>query len=147
VIEVPSVSQIMTRPVVTINALRTVQEAAQLMKEKQIESLVVCWQGRAVGIITEKDFVHRMVAPGKPHDTPIREVMSRPVIMVDHRKSIRDAARLMVEHDVRRLPVKDGLKVVGMVVASDFIRYESKQSTTEKIIKALTRTTETAVTA
>ncbi len=138
-VQMTNLSAIMSTPIITINAQKTVSDTAKLMDEKKIESLVVCWNGRTVGIITEKDLVRRVLARDLPSDTPVREVMSKSPVMIDVKTSIKKAARVMVDENVKRLPVKDGLKVVGMVVASDFIRYESKKSLTERILEVLSR--------
>lgn len=138
-VKMTNVSEIMSTPVVTINAQKAVSDAAKLMDEKKIESLVVCWNGRAVGIFTEKDLVRRVLARDLPSDTPVREVMSKSPVMIDVKTSIKKATRVMVDENVRRLPVKDGLKVVGMVVASDFIVYESKKSSAERLLEVLSR--------
>jgi len=134
-----NVNEIISTPVVTINAQKTVNDAARLMDEKKIESLVVLWNGRAVGIVTEKDLVRRVLARDLPSDTPVREIMSKPPIMVNIKTSIKKAARVMVDENVKRLPIKDDLHVVGMVVASDFMRYLSKKSSTERILDTLSR--------
>ncbi|MCW4048096.1 MAG: CBS domain-containing protein [Candidatus Bathyarchaeota archaeon] len=139
--KLPHVSEIMSKPVVTIQADKSLHEAARLMKEKKIESLVVCWRGEAVGIITEKDFVRRVIAENLPLDTPVREVVSSPIVMVNAKASINEAARIMIENRVKRLPVKDGLKVVGMVTASDFIRHQSKMTSRDKILEILAGST------
>jgi len=135
----PSVEEIMTKAVVTIGSGGTVLEAAKLMHQQNVGDLIVMDEGVAKGIVTERDLVRRVIAQSKPVTTKIIEVMSNPLIIIDQDCSLRDAARKMVKYKIRRLPVTQNGKLVGIVATSDFARHLSKKSFSEAVIAAMTR--------
>ncbi|XHH10392.1 MAG: cyclic nucleotide-binding/CBS domain-containing protein [Candidatus Bathyarchaeia archaeon] len=135
----PSVKDIMTKDVVTIEADKCVFDAAQLMTEKSLGCLPVVIKGYPVGIITERDIVRRIVAKHASPDTKLTEAMTKHLITVDPDTSLRDAARIMQKNKIRRLPVLKNNQLVGIVVASDFVRNVGKKTTTEEILDALGR--------
>jgi Predicted signal-transduction protein containing cAMP-binding and CBS domains len=135
----PSVKDIMTKNVVTIESNRTAFDAAQLMAEKELGSVIVVVQAFPVGIITERDIVRRIVAKRASFDTKLTEVMTKTLITVEPETSLREAARVMSSNKIRRLPVLKQNKLVGIVVASDFVRNVGKKTTTEEILDALGR--------
>ena len=137
--DMPSVKDIMTKPVVTIDASKTVFEAAELMTGKGIGCLVITQNGAPAGIVTERDFLRRIVAKRSSFDTKISEIMSKALVTVDPEASIKEAARLMATNKIRRLPVVKQNKLVGIVVASDFVRQIGKKSTSEEILEAIGR--------
>ncbi len=135
----PSVKDIMTKDVLTIEPSQTVYEAAQLMASSGFGCLVVVVKAFPVGIITERDIVHRIVAKRASVDLKISEAMTKSLITVTPEISLREAARLMSANKIRRLPVLKNNKLVGIVVASDFVRNVGKKTTTEEILDALGR--------
>ena len=128
----------MMRPVVKISSRQTVSEAARIMKECGRGSLVVMEGDIAVGIITERDFVTRVAAEDLPYATPVSQVMSSPLRTIDANASLKEAARIMFEHKIRRLPVVEGGTLAGMIAAWDFLDQLSKRTITEEIWQALT---------
>lgn len=135
----PSVKDIMTKDVITIGADKTVFDAAVLMTEKSLGCLPVLVNGYPVGIITERDIVRRIVAKRALLDTKLVEVMTKSLITVEPDTSIKEAARLMSKNKIHRLPVLKNNQLVGIVVASDFVRNVGKKTTTEEILDALGR--------
>ncbi len=133
----PSVKDIMTKDVITIEANKKVFEAAELMSERGLGCLIVVIKAFPVGIITERDIVRRIVAKRSSLDAKISEVMSKTLITVDPETSLKEAARVMSNNKIRRLPVLKNNKLVGIVVASDFVRNVGKMTTTEEILNAL----------
>ena len=97
---------------------------------------------KAVGMVTERDFVRRFVADKLPYDTKICEIMSKQLIVIEFNAPISEAARIMIEHKIRRLPVIKEEKLVGIIVASDFLRKLSKKTLTEQYLEALARARE-----
>ncbi len=138
-IVMPSVKEIMTTEVVTIDGDKTVLEAAQLMSSKGLRCLIAVDQSLPIGIITERDIVRRIVAKNASFNLKVSEVMTKTLITVDVGTSIRQAARVMSTNKIRRLPILDQKKLVGIVVASDFVRNVGKKTTTEEILDALGR--------
>lgn len=110
---------IMSKPVITITPHRTVREAAKLMADKDIECLVVAWGDRAVGIITEKDLVRKVIAKDLPYTTDVYEIMSKPLITIESDAYPDEAIKQMKKFDISRLPVEDDGKLVGIVTESD----------------------------
>jgi CBS domain-containing protein len=135
----PSVKDIMTKEVVTIESSKTVFEAAELMTQKGLGCLVVVIKGFPVGILTERDIVRRIVAKRGPLDQKITEVMTKTVITVEPETSLKEAARVMSTNKIHRLPVLKQNKLVGIVAASDFVRNVGKKTSTEEILEALGR--------
>lgn len=135
----PSVKDLMTKNGITIDLNKTVFDAAVLMSEKEIACLVIMDDKTPIGIVTERDFVRRVVSKKTPLDTKISEIMSKPIITVDPDSSLRDAARLMINSKIRRLPVVKENKLVGILVVSDFAQQLSKKTITEEIWEAMAR--------
>jgi len=134
-----AVKDIMTKNVITIDVGKTVFEAAQLMSEKSIGCLVVTDGGVPTGIVTERDFVKRIVAQHASFSVKVAEIMSRSLVTVDPDASVKEAARLMSDNKIRRLPVLKGNKLVGIIVATDLVRNVGKKTTTEEILDAIGR--------
>jgi len=125
------ISDIMSSPVVTIDKKAKVRDAAQLMTEKRIGSIIITEDGRPVGIITERDVLERVVSPSRdPTMTETGEVMSSPLITIQREKGILEAMRKMREHDISRLVVMDDGTMVGIVSEKDIIRAVSIASLT-----------------
>jgi CBS domain-containing protein len=135
----PTVKDIMTKEVITIDNSKSVFEAAELMSSKGLGCLIVVIKGFPVGIITERDIVRRIVAKRSSPDVKVVEVMTKKLITVGPDTSLKEAARVMSTNKIRRLPVLKYNKLVGIVVASDFVRNVGKKTTTEEILDALGR--------
>lgn len=135
----PSVKDIMTKEVVTIEAGKTVFDAAELMSNKSLGCLIIVIKGFPVGIITERDIVRRIVAKRASADLKLTEVMTKDLITIDPDASLKEAARLMSTNKIHRLPVIKQNKLLGIVAASDFVRNVGKKTTTEEILDALGR--------
>lgn len=116
------VRDIMASPPVTAPPGMTVLEAARLMRARDIGSLIVQDGSRAVGIVTERDLVGKVVAEGRdPRTTQVRELMSSPLLTIKPDADVLDAARAMARHHVRRLPVQNGANLLGIVSERDIL--------------------------
>jgi len=135
----PSVKDIMTKNVITITVDKSVFEAAELMNSKGIGCLLIVKDEVPVGIVTERDFVRRVVAKNLPYSVKVSEIMTKNLVTVDPDVSLKDAAGLMSINKIRRLPVLKQNKLVGIVVASDFVRNIGKKNVGEEILDALGR--------
>ena len=115
-----TVQDAMTSTPTAITPDTTVQEAARLMKMEDVGSLPIVEDGRLTCVITDRDLAIRGVAEGLGAETPVRELASKDVVTIDPQQSLEEAARLMAEHQVRRLPVveEDG-NLVGMLAQAD----------------------------
>jgi CBS domain-containing protein len=135
----PKVKDLMTENVITLDVHKTVFDAAELMSKIRVGCLVIVDGEEPVGIVTERDLVRRILARKRPLDTKISEIMSKPLKTVDPDASLKEAARIMVDNKIRRLPVSKDNKLVGLIVASDFARQLSKKTITEEILSAIAR--------
>ena len=113
------------RAVISLAAGEPVLEAARLMNEKGIGSVVVTDEGDVVGIFTERDMVRRVVADQRdPFTAKLRDVMSSPVVSCSPDTPLNDCAVILTEKGIRRLPVSDDGRLVGLVTSRDILAYE-----------------------
>ena len=124
------VREVMTPSVISVEPSSSVRDAAQVMVERGVGSVVVMEAGRPVGILTERDILKRVVVRGlDPVKTRVGEVMSSPLVTVSADAYIIDASRLMAQRDIRRLLVVEGDKPVGVVTEKDLLRGLNKYLT------------------
>ena len=117
-----TVSQLMTSEVVTVEAGTSVVDTAKLMTDRKIGSVLVEQNGEIVGIVTESDIVRRVVGVDlAPYFMPVEHVMSAPVIGIDQRRPITDAADLMERHGTRHLAVEHSGAIVGVLSVRDLL--------------------------
>jgi len=115
-----SVREAMTEKVLTITPTATVAQAARVMAERGVGSIVVAKGNKPVGILTERDLLMKVVAAdAKPSTIRVGKVMSSPVLTVSPEVEITDAARTMIKNKIRRLPVVEKGRLVGIITASD----------------------------
>ena len=133
------VKDVMTEKVVTVEANKTVSEAAALMAENDVANLIVMDNNIPTGIVTERDFVRRVMAKNKASKTKISEIMSTPLRVIDPDAPLKEAARRMVRKRIRRLPVIQDNKLVGIITTTDFARHLSKKTFTDDILEAIGR--------
>jgi CBS domain-containing protein len=119
-------SVLMHTKIETIASERTVLEAAQIMAEKRIGSLLVIEAGEMVGIVTETDVVRKGIAPHLPANTTrVGALMNYPLIQIDINRTVRDASRLMAEKRIRHLAVSEDNKVIGLLSVRDLVKMVS----------------------
>ena len=115
-----NISTLMTYPVLRIDKDSTAQEAAEVMGREHVGSLLVRWKGDDIGIITERDIISKIISRrGDLEETKVKDIMSKPLVTVDRDTTGEDAVRTMVENDVRRLPVTDKGRIIGIFTTSD----------------------------
>ena len=118
------VRDIMTKNVVTIEVNRTALEAAKIMAEKGISSLIVLNDQDPVGIVTERDFVKKIcIKELNVSRVKVNDVMSKLRTFADPEISIEVAVQRMVNHKIRRLPIMEDGKVVGIITVTDLAKY------------------------
>ncbi|MDD7220792.1 MAG: CBS domain-containing protein [Oscillospiraceae bacterium] len=125
------VRDLMSKSVVTIAPEESAALAARLLSRHELGALPVCAaDGTLVGIVTDRDIVTRCVAAGEePGRVPVRDIMSPAPSVITPETPISDAARLMAQRQVRRLPVVEQGHVVGMLSLGDLAR--SRRTDTE----------------
>ncbi|MDP9245018.1 MAG: CBS domain-containing protein [Chloroflexota bacterium] len=123
------VEELMTRDPKTLRPDSTCTEAATLMKREDCGSLPVVQDGKLVGIVTDRDIVLRAVAEKKdPATLKMSEIMTKGPATVGPDATAAEASKLMSDKQVRRLPVVDGGKLVGMLVIGQLARHESNSA-------------------
>ena len=115
------ISEVMSSDVQTISPDATIEEAAQEMRDGDFGLLPVGDEEQLLGVITDRDIAVRAVAEGSGPDTLVREIMSEGVIWAHEDDSIEEAAKIMSDHQIRRLPIVDAdQRLVGIVSLGDF---------------------------
>jgi CBS domain-containing protein len=133
------ISEILTAPVVTVDADTPVASAARTMRDRHLGALLVTQTGDLVGLITDRDITLSVIAEqGDVESTTVAEVMTREPAFVRDHAGIFEAIRVMQRANVRRLPVVDQhLHPVGVITADDLLIYLSNELGT--LAKALHR--------
>ena len=119
------VNHIMSKNVLTVDKSTSLQEAALNMKKSKIGCVIVTEGTKPIGIVTERDFVIKVAAEGRPLFTDIYEVMSSPLITIDPEETIWEAAEMMKEKGIHKLVVKKNEKIIGIVTTTDIVRISS----------------------
>jgi CBS domain-containing protein len=113
------ISDVMTQGVVTAETDDTLRRVGELMRDRNVGSVVVCDGGRPVGVITDRDLAIAVVADTVEADAPAGEHASRPLVTGEVEMDIEEAVALMVQHHIRRLTVIRGEELVGIVTIDD----------------------------
>jgi CBS domain-containing protein len=129
-----SVRDAMTEDPRSIGASASVVEAARMMREEDIGSLPITDDEKLVGMITDRDITTRVVAEAAdPNLTPVGDVYSRDLISVAPDEGLEEAVQLMARHQVRRLPVVENGRLVGIVAQADIALSENEKKTGELV--------------
>ena len=115
------ISDIMSFPVVTVGADTTMQKTASILRDKGCTGVPVVDNDVLVGIISRRDF--RKIRKESNLKSPVKAYMSRNIVTIELGRSPMEASRLMVRHDVGRLPVVEDGRVIGIVTRSDVMLY------------------------
>jgi CBS domain-containing protein len=113
-----------------------VLEAIRQMAEHHVGALVVMKGTELQGIISERDYARKVILHGRSSaETPVREIMSSPVITVSPQQTVQDCMKLVTERRVRHLPVVEGGRVVGIISIGDLVKavIEDQQQTIEQL--------------
>jgi CBS domain-containing protein len=135
-----SISEVMTSNPRTVGSSTSVLEAARLMKTEDVGSVPILEDERLIGMITDRDIAIRVAAEGKDaQSTTVGEIASRDVVTIDPQQNLDEAARLMAQHQVRRLPVveEDG-RLVGIVAQAD-VAQAGKDSLTGELVQQISQ--------
>jgi CBS domain-containing protein len=132
-----SVGDIMTQDPRTVDEGNTLVDAAKAMAEADIGSVVVVDESGVAGLITDRDIVVRAVAEGRdPGSTAVKDVCSADVVTVTQDQDLDEAIRLMREHDLRRVPVVQDGRPVGILSLGDVAVEREPDSTLADISAA-----------
>ena len=128
-----TVLQIM-RTIVSVDSKAKAKEAARLMTERRIGSLIANREGLPFGIVTERDLVEKIVAQGAdPTKVTVGDIMTVPLATIDASSSLIDAARKMVEKRVKRLVVTEHDKILGIISQTDVVQHLADLPTLAKL--------------
>jgi len=139
------VSTIMSTKVVTAKATDKVSKALQTMVRHKIGSVIVVEKGRPVGILTERDVSTRIAKGQKVRGMVVRNMMSKPLVTIGPSAEVSQAVEQMVRKDIRRLPVIESDRLVGMVTERDIFRWMIKVAYAPNIPEDLRKLVETRV--
>jgi CBS domain-containing protein len=121
-----NVSQLLDRKgreLFSITPGAAVLDAIRLMAEHHVGALLVLQGAELCGIVSERDYARKVILLGRSSaDTPVRDIMSTPVLTVQPEATVEKCMQLMTEHRVRHLPVVEGRRVVGMVSIGDLVK-------------------------
>jgi len=135
------VRDVMVKEVITVDEDSTVREAVDIMNEFQIGSLIVLERGKAKGIVTERDFLRRVIAGAKDvMNTRVKEIMTTPLVVVEPTMDLEEAVKLMFQSKIKKLAVVDANKLVGIVTLTDIARFQPQMI---RMLKKLTAKQET----
>jgi CBS domain-containing protein len=113
------IREVMTETVVTAPPERTVREIAEMMRERNVGSVVLIEEQRPVGFLTDRDLTVSVLADGRDLGDHAADHASSPVITASAEMRVEEAAELMVRHGVRRLVIVDGERLTGILTLDD----------------------------
>ena len=117
--------------VLEIDADASVLEAVGQMVENNVGSLLVTERGEVAGIVTERDYLRRVTLEGRTEESPVREIMSSPLVVVTPETPVEECMALMTDRRIRHVPVVDEGRVIGIVSIGDLVKFKSKLQTFE----------------
>lgn len=138
------VEKIMTPAVISLDCSKTAQEAAALMAEKELGSVVVTKDGKLFGIVTHSDIVRWAGLRQKLLDAKLEGSVSRPLITIGRGATLEEAAKVMIKNQIHKLPVVDGDKLLGIVTITDlavFLSPSRRPGLALSVLQAITRGT------
>lgn len=131
------VADVMVKEVITIDARLTVKEAADIMNKFEIGCVIAVRKGKAMGILTERDLLKRVIAEGRDASKiKVKDVMTSPLVVTESDMDLGEAVRLMFKMKIKKLPVVDGKKLVGLVSLTDIARFQPQMITILKQLAA-----------
>ncbi len=113
------ISEVMTHAVVSADVADTLRHVGGLMRERNVGSVVVCDGGRPMGVITDRDLALAVLADNADPDGVAGDHASRPLVSGDVQMDLDDAADLMIQHHIRRLPLLEDGELAGIVTIDD----------------------------
>lgn len=131
------VMDVMTRNVATVNRNDSVEKAAELMSEHNVGSIPICDNNKVVGVITDRDIALRSVAKGSDNNIKVGDIMTSNPVVANKEMDIHDAARIMSERQIRRLPVEDNQNIVGIVSLGDIAIEPKHENEAQKALSSI----------
>jgi CBS domain-containing protein len=138
-----SIEHVMKKDVASLDCSKTALDAVDLMIKKGVGCVVVTSQGKPFGMVTERDILCEMTTFDKLlADLSLEVIASRPLIYASPVETVANVADLMMKNNIRRIPVVEDGKIVGIVVVKDLamILYSKRPSLAKDILEAISRT-------
>jgi len=132
-----NIRDVMTPNPRTVSPADSIQSAACIMRDEDTGVVPIVDNGRAVGVVTDRDIVVRAVADGGQLSRTVGEIATSAVVCASPDMSTREAAQLMSDHQVRRLPVVENERLVGIVSIGDLAVKEGKDGRTGDTLQAI----------
>jgi CBS domain-containing protein len=130
--------ELMVKNVITLEKDVSVRDAVRVMNENGIGCLVAVDNGEIIGILTERDLLRRVLETCKnPKETKVSEIMTRNVIVGNPDMQLVEATRLMFENKVKKLPIVEGDRLVGLITLTDIARATHVDEKTMNLVEAL----------
>ena len=133
------VRDIMSKNITSLNEHDTVEKAAELMKSCDVGSIPVCNDERLIGIVTDRDIALRSVAEGQSPHQRVRDVMSKDLVIGSPEMNVLDAAKIMGEKQIRRLPIVENDSLVGIIALGDISLEPVLQNNAEETLKNISK--------
>ncbi|MDI6897992.1 CBS domain-containing protein [Methanocella conradii] len=122
-----SVSDVMSRRLITADVSETADRLGRIMADAGVGCIIITKEGHPIGIVTERDLVVKIISKNRqPSKVKAQDIMSTPLITIPPDKSVELASREMARRRIRRLPVVQDRKLIGMVSDSDLILVSSE---------------------
>lgn len=116
---------VMTREVITLDEEVSVKKAAEIMAQEGIGAMIATSEGKAIGILTERDILKRIVAEDRnSRETKVKDIMTSPLVTIEPSTSLDEAAHLMFEKEIKNLPVIHENRLIGLVSLQDICRLQ-----------------------
>jgi CBS domain-containing protein len=129
-----SIKEVMTSDVRACEPNATVADVAKVMAQEDVGPIPIVEGGRLVGIVTDRDIVVRVVAEGRdPNATTVKEIASTELVTVSPGDDLDEALNLLAKRQLRRLPVVEGDRLVGIVAQADIARLGEDKKTGEVV--------------
>jgi len=125
------IKDVMRKNVISIDSSMTVKDAAIMMADANVGCVVITRGNAPIGILTERDFVKRIVSEERDLSTPLADVMSFPLIVVNSDDTVWEAAEIMKKNKIHKAPVQEDGKLVGIITATDIVNICSMGSDSE----------------
>lgn len=136
------IKDIMVKDVITVELRESVKTAVGLMKKNEIGCLIVVEDGKPIGIVTERDMLNRVLMLGKnPEKTKVHNVMTRSLVSGKLDMEIIEAARLMFKRGIKKLPVVDRGRLIGLVTLTDLVYSQEVLTEMVGILETMRQTT------